>query len=92
MATQAALERAIGLVPGLLKAWVWSRISRKAHAAAEERFGPDEGPIPIDRPFIVDGEELMFPRDPSGSPQNTINCGCFHVPVVPDFGKVAAVV
>jgi hypothetical protein len=28
-------------------------------------------------PFDVGGEELMYPRDPSGSPENTINCHCF---------------
>ena len=33
--------------------------------------------IPVDDPFIVGGEELMFPGDPNGSPGNVINCRCF---------------
>lgn len=32
--------------------------------------------VPLDEPFIVDGEELMFPGDPMGSPGNVINCRC----------------
>jgi len=30
----------------------------------------------------VGGEELMYPRDPNGSPENTINCHCLLVPEV----------
>jgi hypothetical protein len=36
----------------------------------------------VDQPFNVGGEELMFPRDPSGSAVNTINCRCTSSPVV----------
>ena len=32
--------------------------------------------VPIDEPFIVDGEELMYPGDPSGSAGNIVNCRC----------------
>jgi hypothetical protein len=32
--------------------------------------------VPIDEPFIVSGEELMYPGDPSGSAGNVINCRC----------------
>jgi len=32
--------------------------------------------VPIDQPFRVNGEELMYPGDPSGSPGNIINCRC----------------
>jgi hypothetical protein len=33
----------------------------------------------IDAPFIVDGEALDHPSDPSGSPENTINCRCVEL-------------
>lgn len=39
--------------------------------------------VPIDSPFIVAGEELMYPGDPSGSPGNVINCRC-AVAYIPD--------
>lgn len=35
--------------------------------------------IGIDAPFIVDGEELDYPGDPSGSPENVINCRCVEL-------------
>jgi|GEM_PF-5413532 len=45
--------------------------TRPAHAAMQ---GSD--PIPLDDRFIVDGEELDRPGDPSASPDNVINCRC----------------
>jgi hypothetical protein len=41
-----------------------------------------ERPIPVDEPFIVGGEELMQPLDPSGSAEQTINCRCVAVYMV----------
>ena len=41
-------------------------------------------PIPIDEPYIVDGEKLMYPGDASGSPENVINCHCVSVAVPPE--------
>jgi hypothetical protein len=35
-----------------------------------------------DEPFDVGGEELMYPRDPAGEPENTINCHCLVLPYV----------
>lgn len=32
--------------------------------------------VPINSPFIVNGEALMFPGDPNGSAGNIINCRC----------------
>ena len=33
-------------------------------------------PVPLNSPFIVSGEALQFPGDPSGSPGNVIMCRC----------------
>lgn len=52
---------------------------REAHAEAEEQYSDE--PIPIDEPFVVDGEELMYPGDPDGSPENVINCHCVQIAV-----------
>ena len=64
------------------KAWLTSHGDnvRFAHEEAEENYGPDN-PIPIDAPFIVDGEELQYPGDPNGSPGNVINCHCVQIAV-----------
>jgi hypothetical protein len=67
------------------KAWIhtYSAAPRDSHVEAEDEYGPDgkTGPIPIDQPFVVDGEELMYPADESGSAGNVINCHCLQMPV-----------
>lgn len=51
---------------------------RDAHADAEGQM------VDLDDPFVVDGEELEFPGDPNGSPENIINCRCTILPVISD--------
>ncbi len=55
---------------------------RPEHLQAELDY-QDEG-VPIDEPFIVAGEELMHPGDPSGSAGNVINCRCFTFAIFPE--------
>lgn len=43
---------------------------RFAHEAADGQIRP------VSQPFIVGGEALMSPGDPTGSPSNVINCRC----------------
>jgi len=54
---------------------------RPAHAEAEVDYAKG---IPIDQPFIVGGEELMYPGDANGSIGNVINCRCYSFPIVGD--------
>lgn len=65
------------------KAWLTSGNPnvRSAHAQAGEDYS-EANAIPVDEPFIVDGEALMFPGDPKGSPGNVINCHCISIAVV----------
>jgi hypothetical protein len=69
------------------KAWLTSHGPnvRAAHAQAEDDYG--DSPIPIDEPFIVDGEKLMHPGDESGSPGNVINCHCIQIAAQPPEEK-----
>ncbi|MBF0093983.1 MAG: hypothetical protein HQL34_05500 [Alphaproteobacteria bacterium] len=76
-ATQGRLEQAskAGL-KGLKKQW---RRSGKIHSRRTHDLA--DGQIRnVDEPFLVGGEKLMYPRDPNGSPANTINCGCTQLP------------
>lgn len=54
---------------------VWTAVhdqrTRHAHWAA------DGQKVNIDQLFQVGGEQLDFPGDPNGSPENTVNCRCF---------------
>lgn len=68
------------------KAWLASNLmgSRPTHqqAAADYKTG-----IPLTEPFVVGGEELLYPGDPAGSAGNVINCRCTSIAVV--GGKAA---
>ena len=67
--------------PGLGKRWLHvpvARVPRIGHLLAQGQIRKPE------EPFLVEGEDLMYPRDPSGSPDNTINCHCL---VQPYFGE-----
>lgn len=67
------------------KAWLSSHGPhvRPAHAAAEEFYV--DAPIPLEQPFIVMGEQLMYPGDSSlgASPGNVINCQCIQLAAQP---------
>lgn len=66
----------------MMKEWVATNDdrTRPAHADADGQR------VPIDEPFIVDGEKLMYPGDFSlgASPSNTINCRCTVINIVDD--------
>lgn len=51
---------------------------RPSHILAGETYS-EANAIPMDEPFIVDGESLQYPHDPSGSAGNNVNCGCIAV-------------
>lgn len=59
----------------MLKVWVASGGSRTRDS--HRRAGDDyKDGIDLDEPFIVGGERLRYPGDPSGSPEESINCRC----------------
>lgn len=64
----------------MLKEWRATEDSRTRDAHHEA----DGQRVPVDEPFVVDGEELMFPGDFSlgASPENTINCRCTVVYII----------
>ncbi len=85
LAQEKRFEQIVELDPAMKKAWKWSGKpgGRTGHAEAEATYMAN--PIPFDEPFMVAPvaggrkEPLQFPRDPAGSPENTINCGCVHL-------------
>ncbi|HZU33720.1 MAG TPA: hypothetical protein VFB79_21580 [Candidatus Angelobacter sp.] len=77
IAAQARLEDASERHPDLQKAWdhlAIAKVPRPGHVAADGQV------VDVDEPFEVEGEELMYPRDPNGSADNTINCHCLMRP------------
>ncbi|HEY4145176.1 hypothetical protein [Pinirhizobacter sp.] len=73
-----SLQQAGHVVPNVHKRWLKSGKlhPRAAHVHAHNQIRR------YDEAYVVGGENLMFPRDPDGSAENTINCGCFSIPVV----------
>jgi HK97 family phage portal protein len=49
---------------------------RDAHKEAGKKYADG---IDVNLPFVVEGELLMFPGDPSGSAGNIINCRCIEL-------------
>lgn len=64
----------------LKKCWVTigDHRTRDWHIQAGIDYGDVQKAIPIDEPFIVNGEKLMYPGDTSlgASPNNIYNCRC----------------
>ncbi|MEM7047833.1 MAG: phage minor head protein [Pseudomonadota bacterium] len=81
VATQARQEQAAAELPGLQKEWISSgkRFSRLTHDVADGQV------VSVDQPFHIGADLLMFPRDPAGSPEETINCGCISAPHHPTW-------
>jgi len=99
MANQARMNQAKEQVPDLMKRWVTARDERVRGLGAPRKT-PRRSPISgevidhraaheqvrkVDEPFLVSGEELLFPRDPIGSSENVVGCRCSSVPFLGRF-------
>lgn len=77
-AINAAKERSsedFALETGVELGKLW--IHRSSSNPRQSHIDADNGiPIPKNVPFIVDGEEMMYPHDPFASAGNVINCSC----------------
>jgi hypothetical protein len=87
MATQARLEQAVERGIPAQKMWVHAGTParvRMYHIIINRQV------VPVDESFAgsgPNGEDLMFPRDPSGAAADTVNCGCQMFPWVEGFEK-----
>ena len=78
VATQERQTQAAEILPGLKKQW---RRSGKVHSRTAHDLA-DGQIVDVDKPFMVGGVPLMYPRDPKAPAKETINCGCvsdFHI-------------
>lgn len=91
-ARQDAAEKATEA--GVIMRKVWLTVSdnrtREWHAQAGEDYGTKDQAIPIDEPFLVNGEEMMFPGDESmgASPSNIYNCRCSRKNITVGFKSI----
>lgn len=63
------------------KEWIATldKRTRRAHAKADGQT------VPLDKPFIVGGEKMMYPRDPAGGASNVIRCRCQMITKIKDL-------
>lgn len=77
--SNAAAQGAYGQAGVAKKEWV----SVQDGNVRDQHLPPTDGEIvDLDKPFIMSGDALMYPSDPNGAPENTINCRCVSVPIV----------
>jgi len=57
-------------------------LATKDDRVRDDHLAADGQVVNVGEPFDVGGEALEYPGDPSGSPENTINCRCTTIPVV----------
>ena len=62
----------------IVKRWV----SQQDERVRDRHARADGQQADIDRYFYVGGEQLLFPGDFAGSPENVINCRCYIVEVI----------
>ncbi|HWQ02939.1 MAG TPA: phage minor head protein [Candidatus Nitrosotenuis sp.] len=80
---QARLEDLRERHPDMQKEWRWVNAGQMPRAPHRDYSGTVVG---VDEAFEVapryglPPERLMYPRDPNGSPENTINCHCLMAP------------
>lgn len=77
-----------GVIMG--KCWIATNDNRTRdwHAQAWADYGDKSNAVPIDDPFIVNGEKMMYPGDKSASASNVYNCRCSHKNVVKGFTSI----
>lgn len=56
--------------------WVSASDERTRDTSEADHRDADGQVVGMKEPFVVSGEKLMFPGDPSGSASNIINCRC----------------
>jgi len=90
IATQARQDQVAQMVPDLLKMWVATgdHRTRTGHLAAHGQTVRVAEPFKVAAQVGQPKEPLMYPRDPAGSPGNTINCRCRSVTWRAQYGDI----
>jgi len=86
MGARARADQVEETQPGLQKWWLTAGDERvrPTHFEAGIRYSEDK-PIDLNAPFHVGGSRLMYPSDPSGAPEEVINCRCRAIYVHPKW-------
>lgn len=83
MASQASMTAAADDLPELQKMWLHTGHPRSPRIYHLNLNGDIK---PVAEPFLVGNIAMMYPRDPKAPLSEIINCGCMHVPYMPEWG------
>jgi hypothetical protein len=72
-------QEALGEYGPTHKFWVLRQDSK----SRPDHVAVNQVTLPINEPFIVGGEEMMFPHAPGASAEQTINCRCMFLELYP---------
>jgi hypothetical protein len=93
--TETAKVENFGLLEGYkqtefveFKGWncAYLEDSRQDHIDADVKYSVE--PIPLNEPFQVGDQDMMYPGDPAGGAGNVCNCYCSTFPEIRDPGDV----
>lgn len=77
---------------GCIQVHMWSSSGdarvRDWHVEADNDYGTLSQAIPLDEPFIVMGEQMRYPCDRWGSPENVYNCRCQELTKIVGFKSI----
>jgi uncharacterized protein with gpF-like domain len=90
IATQARQNQVAELAPDVMKMWVSTgdHRTRTGHLAAHGQIVKVNEPFKVAAQIGQPKEELMYPRDPAGSPGNVISCRCRSVTWRAKYGEI----
>jgi len=81
ISTQARLMQVAETAPDVEKGWIATgdHRTRSGHLDAHGQRAKVDEPFEVSAERGGPKEKLMYPRDPRGSEENTINCRCRHI-------------
>jgi len=74
----------------LRKRWIATADSRTRASHLRVHMETLANPIPTDQPFIVGGAKMMYPGDPAGPPEESIQCRCTMAVIVQEIGVISS--
>lgn len=83
MAAHASMVAAMDALPELQKMWLHAGHPKSPRIYHLHLNGDIKN---VDQPFLVGNISMMYPRDPKAPISEIINCGCMHVPYMPEWG------
>lgn len=84
LASNSQQQSLLEVEPKAMKQWIATGDNR----TRDDHLDAHGQTVPIDEPFIVGGEPLDFPLDPAASAEQTVQCRCGSITILPDVEEL----